>query len=303
MRIVSITRITRTAGLGRTHPSQTEASALPPACFRSSVSVALRRPAPREATRAARPAEAETKAEAKAEAEADHSTRLCDPGKRDPSHLRIGLALAAIAVAVYALMWVGYRRHWLTGFDAMLRPLHDYGARHHGWVSFWNVFCTLLGPTGFRLVGAVVIVIAQLKRNLRAALFLAATILLSGYVTYVAKALAHRLRPQQALVHAAFNSFPSGHAVAVMVAVLALLTVSAHHHVQVVLGALVVISVGVGRVVLNVHYPSDVLAGWALGYLWFFVCLVAVRPRPLTAPKPDLVLTDAATGGKPEAAR
>ncbi|MBV8294545.1 MAG: phosphatase PAP2 family protein [Mycobacterium sp.] len=48
---------------------------------------------------------------------------------------------------------------------------------------------------------------------------------------------------------------------------------------------------GAGRVVLNVHYPSDVLAGWALGYLWFFVCLVTVRPRPLTAPEPDLMLT------------
>lgn len=213
-------------------------------------------------------------------------------------HIRIGIALAAIAVAVYALMWVGYSRHWLTGFDSMLRPQHDYGVRHHGWVRFWNVFCTVLGPTGFRLVGAVVIVIALLKRNLRAALFLAATILLSEYVTDVAKALAHRPRPQQALVHAAFYSFPSGHAMAVMVAVLALLTVSARHQVQVVLGALVVISVGVGRVVLNVHYPSDVVAGWALGYLWFFVCLVTVRPRPLTAPNPDLVLTDAAARGK-----
>ena len=38
-------------------------------------------------------------------------------------------------------------------------------------------------------------------------------------------------------------------------------------------GAVVVVAVGVGRVVLNVHHPSDVLAGWALGYVWF----VAVR--------------------------
>ena len=31
----------------------------------------------------------------------------------------------------------------------------------------------------------------------------------------------------------------------------------------------IVLVVGVGRVVLNVHHPSDVLAGWAAGYLWF----------------------------------
>jgi membrane-associated phospholipid phosphatase len=197
-------------------------------------------------------------------------------------HIRVGVTLAAIAVALYALMWVGYSHHPLTGIDsATLRPLHDYGVRHHGWVWFWNIFCTVFGPTGFRLLGALVTVIAVLKRHLRAALFLVAAILLSGYVTELAKAIAHRPRPPEALVHAASSSFPSGHAMEVMAAVLALLTVSAGlagHRLKIVLGALIVISVGVGRVVVNVHYPSDVLAGWALGYLWFFVCLSVIRP-------------------------
>jgi membrane-associated phospholipid phosphatase len=36
-------------------------------------------------------------------------------------------------------------------------------------------------------------------------------------------------------------------------------------------------------VVLNVHYPSDVVAGWALGYAYFVVCLLMVPPsRPVT---------------------
>jgi membrane-associated phospholipid phosphatase len=48
-------------------------------------------------------------------------------------------------------------------------------------------------------------------------------------------------------------------------------------------GAAVVVLIGVGRVVLNVHYPSDVLAGWALGYAYFVACLLMVPPsRPVT---------------------
>lgn len=42
-------------------------------------------------------------------------------------------------------------------------------------------------------------------------------------------------------------------------------------------------AVGLSRVALNVHYPSDVLAGWSLGYLYFLVCLWGFRP---SAPDP-----------------
>jgi membrane-associated phospholipid phosphatase len=49
------------------------------------------------------------------------------------------------------------------------------------------------------------------------------------------------------------------------------------------LGAVIVIAIGVGRVVLNVHHPSDVLAGWALGYAYFVACLLMLPPtRPIT---------------------
>jgi undecaprenyl-diphosphatase len=44
-------------------------------------------------------------------------------------------------------------------------------------------------------------------------------------------------------------------------------------------GVLIVVAVGVGRVVLNVHHPSDVVAGWALGYVWFVLSLWLLPPR------------------------
>jgi undecaprenyl-diphosphatase len=69
-----------------------------------------------------------------------------------------------------------------------------------------------------------------------------------------------------------------------MVGVLALLTVVLpviNRRLRawlVAVGAVTVIAIGVGRVVLNVHYPSDVLAGWALGYAYFVACLLLVPP-------------------------
>jgi len=46
------------------------------------------------------------------------------------------------------------------------------------------------------------------------------------------------------------------------------------------------VAVGIARVALNVHHPSDVLAGWSLGYLYFLLCLWIFRP-PEAAPAVD----------------
>lgn len=170
-----------------------------------------------------------------------------------------------------------------------LDPLYAYGAPRPGWVAFWDVFCTVLGPAAFRLATLVVIVLALVRRNRRVALFLVVSVELSGVITEAAKAAANRPRPAGALVHAWGSSFPSGHALGVMVAVLALLTLMSPitreplRTCLIVIGAIVVVAIGVGRVVLNVHHPSDVLAGWALGYVWFVVCLLIVPPAaPIT---------------------
>jgi membrane-associated phospholipid phosphatase len=199
---------------------------------------------------------------------------------------------AALAVAVYALMWIGYASQWnwlVTIDSSWLDATHRYAVAHPGWVTAWNVFCTVLGPTVFRLLTLVVIIFSLVRRNLRVAFFLLISVELTGLVTEIAKYGADRPRPATALVSAPSSSFPSGHALGVMVAVLALLTVVLPvvrpplRAWLVAFGSLIVIAIGIGRVVLNVHYPSDVVAGWALGYAYFVVCLLMAPPsRPVT---------------------
>jgi membrane-associated phospholipid phosphatase len=208
------------------------------------------------------------------------------------SHKSRLLWSAAVALAVYALMWIAFalQWNWLTAIDsAALDALHRYGVAYPTWVTSWNVFCTVLGPTAFRLLALVMIVVALVRRNLRVALFLVICVELSGLVIEIAKLAADRPRPAFALVAAPATAFPSGHAVGTMIGVLALLTVllpvmrAPLRAWLIALGAVAVIAVGAGRVVLHVHHPSDVIAGWALGYAYFVGCLLMVPPtRPVT---------------------
>lgn len=202
-----------------------------------------------------------------------------------------------LAVVCYVVLWLGCALHWAwlqTMDDAVLNPLHAFGVKHRAWVRFWDVFCTVFSPTGFRVLGAVAVVVAVLRRNVRVVLFLLATIGPSGVLAEVAKDRVNRPRPAGALAGWVSSSFPSGHALAAMVGVLALLTITAGtfghrtRSVTIVLGVTVVLAVSFGRVAVNVHYPSDVVAGWAMGYLWYLGWLLVIRPVGLArAPAPD----------------
>jgi membrane-associated phospholipid phosphatase len=197
-------------------------------------------------------------------------------------------------MVLYAALWIGYLQNWawLSAVDSwFLDGLEPVAAAHPAWVTTWDVICTVFGPGAFRIVGVVVIIWLLSRRHLRPALFLVLCLELSGVITELAKALVDRPRPATAMVDAYGTAFPSGHALGVMAGVLAFLTillpvVAARWRVPLIVGgAVIVVVVGVGRVVLNVHHPSDVIAGWALGYLWYLACLRMVRPvPPTTAP-------------------
>ncbi len=122
------------------------------------------------------------------------------------------------------------------------------------------------------------------------------------------KALVGRLRPVVDVPVAAApgSSFPSGHALGSMVAYGALLLVflpavrRRRRPLAIALVALVVLAVGATRVLLGVHFVSDVVAGWLLGAAWLGVTAHAFRLWRREAGRPVAPVTD---GLEPEAAR
>ena len=203
------------------------------------------------------------------------------------SAARAALISVAVAAMVYALMLVGYLQGWgwLARVDAAaLDASYDVAVKHPIWVRFWDGISTVFEPAVFRAVGMVAALVAVLRRRFRAALFLLAALETSGLLTVLAKGSVGRPRPVTALVTASSTSFPSGHALGVTIGagallLLALPALRRNAKVAAVsVGVLVVGAVGVSRVALNVHHPSDVLAGWALGWAYLTVWALMLQP-------------------------
>lgn len=125
----------------------------------------------------------------------------------------------------------------------------------------------------------------------RQALIFVATVLLAQVSSEVLKAFYDRDRPSLVThgSHVYSQSFPSGHstlAAATFFTLAAILaSLEARKRTKAViltLAILFVVGVGISRVYLGVHWPSDVLGGWALGASWAFLAWVVLgltRPR------------------------
>lgn len=115
-----------------------------------------------------------------------------------------------------------------------------------------------------------------LTRQYAAALLVLVSVLGGTFLSEWLKEVFARPRPEYSTIAAEMSaSFPSGHA---MLSAITYLTIGAllSRFTQsrrlrgFYIGAAIVLTVlvGVTRIALGVHYPSDVLAGWALGAAW-----------------------------------
>jgi undecaprenyl-diphosphatase len=180
--------------------------------------------------------------------------------------------------------------HWfdaavLRGFRSAADAAAPAGP---GWLEDFARDVTALGGLPvLALVAAASVGFLLLDGKRRQALFVTASILGGWALTLGLKAAFERPRPEAALHRSVVYtaSFPSGHAVMSTVTYLTLGALLAGVTPRIRMKAylmawasLTAMLVGVSRVYLGVHWPTDVLAGWAVGGSWALLCwLVAYK--------------------------
>lgn len=209
--------------------------------------------------------------------------RRFDPGRAT------GLALtAALLVILLAAIAFGQVADMVTSRTGLYRfdaAAADWGAKHATRAST----DVLVGITQFgstTVIIAITLVIGLLDRYRRkrwtVLAFLGMVILGQNLIANGIKLFVHRERPPVAhLVSTSGWSFPSGHAAAAAATYAAVALLAGRGRrwpVKAWIGtgaAALVLAVASSRVLLGVHWLTDVVAGAALGFAWFAVCSIA----------------------------
>lgn len=192
-----------------------------------------------------------------------------------------GFAAATAALLVFGWLANQVFRHETIAFDAAVRNwLHSFASPGLTW--FFRVV-THFGSEAFLVpFGAFVVWRLAVSGRRRAAMLFAVAAAGAEALEFILKLIFRRTRPEVffGLTAPSSYSFPSGHSMlsacffGVLAAIVTVrMSSRARRAALWLLAASATLLIGVSRIYLGVHYPSDVLAGFAAAAIW----VVSVR--------------------------
>jgi len=212
-----------------------------------------------------------------------------DPGTA--TGLALTLALVVIVAGGVLLAMLAYLIRGDTDLVRFDASVAEWGQRHAApWSTDVLEAISHLGePKVVIVLAGVLAVVETIRTRSRWVVpFLFVVVAGNGVLTTIVKELADRVRPEvNPIAETLGPSFPSGHSSwsAAFWAAAALLLCRGRPHLAraALVGAAAALAITVAgtRVLLGVHWLSDVIAGLALGAAWFSVCAIAFGGRLL----------------------
>ncbi len=153
------------------------------------------------------------------------------------------------------------------------------------WLSFTMLVITYSGS--YMLVGGLTFLSAAsfyIHKHTIKAISLLVSVGGSAVTVFILKNIFYRARPfTEAIYIESSSSFPSGHATFAMALYGFILYIIWKHDKHplknpfiIFLSALIPL-IGISRLYLGVHYFSDVLAGYIIGFIWILISLYVVK--------------------------
>ncbi|MFH8712785.1 phosphatase PAP2 family protein [Streptomyces zaomyceticus] len=206
---------------------------------------------------------------------------------------------AVVSGILFVLLLVLVATGWapLLSFDRwVVEALHRDAVAEPGLTRVHRVLSDWIwDPWTMRALAAAAVVLLWWGRERRLALWVAGTSLIAVVLQQGIKSLVGRERPQweDPVDSARFAAFPSGHAMTATVTCGLLLWVLAMRWrpewrgwgTLATVALVSVLGVGWTRIYLGVHWPSDVLGGWLLGWCCVATAVLTYRRGGRRAPR------------------
>lgn len=196
------------------------------------------------------------------------------------SELIAGVLITILTLGLFLKLGENVINKEVITFDSTLVHL-IYTFRNPYMTSIMKILTFIGGPT-VTIILAVLITLTILRKHKKDALIFSFTLLFGMLLNLLLKDLFHRSRPLfLPLAHETSYSFPSGHAMNAFIfytcisfIILRKMKNRKLSFMLMFLSVLMILLIGLSRIYLGVHYPSDVLAGYIAGICWFAIVLL-----------------------------
>ncbi|WP_423798655.1 phosphatase PAP2 family protein [Neobacillus sp. SAB-20_R2A] len=201
--------------------------------------------------------------------------------------------ISVISLAAFALMATLIEAHKIVRFDSTI--INSVQGLESPALTAIMKFFTFIGSTKIVVILSILIIYFLYKvlhHRLELILFIA-VIAGTPIINSILKSIFHRARPEfHRLIEIGGYSFPSGHAMNAF-SVYGILAFLLWRHIAtrtgrtllIIFSIIMILMIGISRIYLGVHYPSDIIGGyfasgfWMTTTIWFFQWYVERQPQ------------------------